>query len=269
MHSSLGTPSRCATHSQTEERHEEADEIEATPRLQRLQHRMLGRKGNFMNDKLKHIKPKIPLRKGLELSIKRHCKGALREVVGYFERMAEVDPTGERFVFAGPEAAIRGISKTHPLSRRSYFLGLAEARALNIISMSVDRIRDHKEYNGVIVTHPEALLVREGSLSVFEGKTDTPGTGRWREDNGVLFWHPKALKIDAGIAPTLHRDCTDVALPLHRDCTRIALKSRNSCTESCTTNCTEHCTENIDQVTGVNELTVNDHVDLQQSQQPS
>jgi hypothetical protein len=185
-------------------------------------------------DRPNGIKWRVPLRSGQVLSLKRHCKGSLRQVVGYFENMAEKDPTGKRFVFAGPVAALAGISKRHPMHRATFFRALAEARTLHIISGSLQRIRNSKEHVGVIVTHPEALCVREGSFSVFRGKTDTPPIGHWREEDGVVFWHGKGTKFGE------KRDPVATALQLQRDsaatnhATAMRLQSPKSATENAT-----------------------------------
>lgn len=180
------------------------------------------------------IRRRAPLRRGQELSVKRHCEGALRQVVGYFENMAEKDPTGKRFVFAGWEAALRGINKRHKMGRRTYFDAQAVARAQHIISEPLLRVRDGKKYVGVIVTHPAALCVREGNQSVFKGKLPEPPIGRWREENGVTFWHGRGNPFGVNrtnVAPEPHQHCTDAAPPPHQSCTDAALETSKSRTD--------------------------------------
>ncbi len=184
------------------------------------------------------VRPKVPLRREQTLTIKRHCDGALKQVVGYYENMAEKDPTGKRFVFAGPDAALAGINKKHTMSRRALFDALKTARALHIISEPLTRVRGGKRYDGVIVAHPAALCAREGAWSVFTGRTPTPPIGRWREEEGLVFWQGRGTPF----GKTVHSDCTAAAPPLHSDCTdhctATALETSNSRTQDCTIDCT-------------------------------
>ncbi len=188
------------------------------------------------------IETRVPLRKGQDLSVKRHCKGALKHVVGSLYTHAALDPTGKGFVFSSPKALLKSINKKHPMSRRTFFSALAEARSLHIVSeYSLRRVRHHKLLMGMFVTHPEALCVRDGSYSVFKGKIDPPPRGRWREENGVTYWAGTStlsakirLRRERSNAPPLHSDCTPIAPPLHSDCTAAALKHRKNSTPDCT-----------------------------------
>ena len=182
------------------------------------------------------IRPRVPLRRGQSLTIKRHCDGALKQVVGYFEHVALKDPTGKRFVFAGWEAALRGINKHYKMSRRTFFEGQAIARAHHIISKPLQRVRGGNRYTGSFVTHPEALCVREGAESVFKGKTPKPPVGNWKEETGVVFWHGRGTRYGSErrseVALASHQLRIDKALPAHQLRTAPALENRKARTES-------------------------------------
>src|SRR6266567_1179163 len=141
-----------------------------------------------------------------DCSLKRHYRGALREVIGYLDLLANNDH--ERFVFAEIEAIVKGCKKYKSKTaydERIVKYALAELRARHIISKRLTRTRHGCEMLGFIVAPHVCLAERSGKQCIFKGQLGAPGHcargegtpcnehNAYRPDcanckQGVVFW---------------------------------------------------------------------------------
>ena len=199
---------------------------------------------------------------GESCSLKRHYRGVLRELIGYVDYLAELDPKKERFVFAHVDALAAGCKKFENKTRYSKTAiekGLKEFRARHIISKRLTRIRNGEEKTGFIVAPHDCLAVPGQGGCVFKGQLRAPG--RWERSPGspceehstynvecknckagVIFWagFPQVGQ-PASSYPTIQGN--DGSTPVQR---RLVSKSTDECTAKCTdvfAKCTDECTE--------------------------
>jgi hypothetical protein len=128
--------------------------------------------------------PIVSLKAGEECTLKRHHRGALREVIGFLNMLANNDQ--ERFVFPEVDAIVEGCKKYASKTvydARIIKYALAELRARHIISKRLTRIRSGMERLGFIVAPHDCLAVRSGSQCNFEGQLRAPG--RWERSPGT------------------------------------------------------------------------------------
>lgn len=195
-------------------------------------------------------------------SLKRHYRGVLRELIGYVDYLAELDPKKERFVFAHVDALAAGCKKFANktlYSKTAIEKGLSEFRARHIISKRLTRIRNGEEKTGFIVAPHDCLAVPGQGGCVFKGQLRAPG--RWERSPGspcaehstynvecknckagVIFWagFPQVASQHPAIQP---RQGNDDSTPVER---WLVSKSTEESTAKCTdvfAKCTDECTE--------------------------
>jgi hypothetical protein len=140
----------------------------------------------------------------------------MRELIGFFDEMAALDATGERFVFTSTAYIIETAEKNckrfngKPYSESSIRHGLAEARARRVISKLLERERwlpsgekGHqmlRALGGSIVANHDCVTHFENGECTWVGPMH--GCGRWqRTGNGgpgtVLYWNGCGLHSPA------------------------------------------------------------------------
>ena len=96
-------------------------------------------------------------------NLQHHYRGALRELIGWLDLLANNRP--DRFVFCGPESMIAHChyfeEPENKYSRRQIFYALKEFRARHIISKRLVRLVDGVEREGFIVAPHDCLCLRE------------------------------------------------------------------------------------------------------------
>lgn len=153
---------------------------------------------------------------GERCSLKWHYTGVMRELIGFFDEMATLDETGERFVFTSIAYIIETAEKNckrfngKPYSESSIRHGLAEARARRVISKLLERERwlpsgekGHqmlRALGGSIVANHDCVTHFENGECTWVGPMH--GCGRWqRTGNGgpgsVLYWNGCGLHAPA------------------------------------------------------------------------
>jgi len=196
---------------------------------------------------------------GERCSLKWHYTGVMRELIGFFDEMAALDETGERFVFTSIAYIIETAEKNckrfngKPYSESSIRHGLAEARARRVISKLLERERwlssgekGHQVWRvlvGSIVANHDCVTHFENGECTWVGPMH--GCGRWqRTGNGgpgsVLYWNgcaqhapivPNAGPIAAGVQSNVH---TTVQSTVQTVCTPCAepIAQADSCQSS-------------------------------------
>lgn len=161
-----------------------------------------------MNRKFpRSLLPKTKRTADAPCGFKPHCKGIVREVVGYLENLLVKFPDEERFVWFEIETLRAGChrfdktpkeegkpkKKGDPYERRAVLYALKYLRRKYIISSRVKRTRHGVAREGVIVAPHDALFVHTGKLCQYVGRK-VPKT-HWRRDAATRSWYwvPKGL----------------------------------------------------------------------------
>jgi len=150
--------------------------------------------------------PKVKPPAGEPCALKWHYTGVMRELVGYFDNMAAIDPGGERFVFTSIAYILKNAKVKRyngkPYSESAIRHALAELRARRIISKQLVRERWVKsgerghqvlrKLTGSIVAPHDCIAHMVGDECHFVGPV-THRCGRWQRtgDAGpgsVLYW---------------------------------------------------------------------------------
>lgn len=134
-------------------------------------------------------------------SLKRHFRGALREVVGYLDLIAKKD--SERFVYPKVDSIVAACKKYKQVdekgkpikySRRIVENALEYLRAWWFISGPVFRVRDHVRRKGFIVAPHDAIARRDGATCALaahwraDSKPTAPATWNTDPETGAVFW---------------------------------------------------------------------------------
>ena len=125
-------------------------------------------------------------------SYKEHCRGVVREVIGYFELRAEPDP--DRFVWFETSHLVAHCFKFPKKAGKHYSLrqvayALKFLRRHNVISERLSRTRHGVTYEGVVVAPHDALFRREHLWCMFAHGRAKPGTvGVWQRDPDTRSW---------------------------------------------------------------------------------
>lgn len=189
---------------------------------------------------------------GESCSLKRHYRGVLRELIGYVDYLADLDPKKERFVFAHVDALAAGCKKFANKTRYSKTAiekGLNEFRARHIISKRLTRIRNGEEKPGFIVAPHDCLAVPEQGGCIFKGQLGAPG--RWERSPGspceehstynvecknckpgVIFWAGFSQVANQQPASSLHRLVPQSTDKFTDECTEVFAKCTDECTEA-------------------------------------
>lgn len=133
--------------------------------------------------------PVVNLKRGETCSLKRHYRGALHELIGYLDLLAQKDP--ERFVFAHMDTIISACSKfksKKPFRERAIKYALAELRLRFIVSKRLMRSRFGREMEGFIVAPHDSLALQHDHQCRLRGQA-LGGPSVWaRTEGGVVFW---------------------------------------------------------------------------------
>ena len=126
-------------------------------------------------------------------SLKNHYRGAMREVVGYLDKLANLNP--ERFVFPSVDDIVEHCKKYQTKNlhgKRWVEKVLAELRHRRILSGRVQRVVFRVERDGWIMAPHDCVTRRVEDACIFVGPMH--GCGRWQRtgDGGpgsVLYWN--------------------------------------------------------------------------------
>ena len=124
-----------------------------------------------------------------ECSHKRHCKGIVREVIGYLELQAKRDHTGERFVWTGVANVVAHCKRFEgdAYGERAVKYALKFLKRKHIISSRVFRRRNGAMREGLIIAPHDALYKRTKCLCEFVGRR-VPGFVH-RRDPATRSWY--------------------------------------------------------------------------------
>jgi len=145
------------------------------------------------------FKPTRYVRAGETCSLKLHFTGAVREVVGYLDKLASNNR--ERFVFAGVDDIVVhcGRYKGKGYEKRIIEYVLQYLRARSIIGPPVTRkikVGNYlEERRGFIVTSHDSLSILTGTTCEFVGHPNATGTSKVRGDRAV-WWSPDGDEKD-------------------------------------------------------------------------
>jgi hypothetical protein len=123
-----------------------------------------------------------------ECSYKRHCRGVVREVIGYLDLQAKRDATGERFVFCHVNDVVAHCKryKGEAYGKRAVEYALGFLLHKHAISRRLKRRRAGALREGWIVTPHDALFTRAKSICSYVGRK-VPET-RYRRDPVSRSW---------------------------------------------------------------------------------
>lgn len=214
--------------------------------------------------------PKTKPAAGEPCVLKWHYSGVMRELVGYFDNMAAIDPGGERFVFTSVAYLLRE-SKLKRFKGKAYSESairhaLAELRARRIISSPVERERwmdarpkkspDEvvpqvlRELTGSIVAPHDCVAHMVGDECHFVGPMKL--CGRWQRtgDGGpgsVLYWNGCAQHAPAsGKLARLASALASLAAPnAGPSAGPIAAQSAEQCAGQSADHCAGYCADSI------------------------
>jgi hypothetical protein len=130
---------------------------------------------------------------------KRHCKGVVREVIGYLELQAKRDKTGERFVWPHVDTIVEHCSryKGADYGPRAVKYAIKFLRRKHVISSRVFRFRNNAMREGFIVTPHEACFIRSKPpgkcICTFVGRHVPHTHFRRDEKTRSWYWVPKGL----------------------------------------------------------------------------
>jgi len=131
-----------------------------------------------------------------ECSYKRHCKGVVREVIGYLELQAKRDHTGERFVWCRVDGIVEHCKryKGEEYGERAVKYALKFLKRKHVISSRVFRHRKGAMREGFIVTPHNALFISTKRLCEFVGRNVPHTHFRRDEKTRSWYWVPKGLR---------------------------------------------------------------------------
>ena len=153
-----------------------------------------------MNRKFpRSLLPKTKRTADAPCSFKPHCKGVVREVIGYLENLLARFPDEERFVWFEVETLRLNCRRYHEdehgkpdkkgklYERRAILYALKYLRRKYIISSRLKRTRHGVVREGVILTPHDALFSHTGKLCEYVGRK-VPKT-HWLRDAETRSWH--------------------------------------------------------------------------------
>jgi len=142
-----------------------------------------------MNKKFpRSLHPKELRTTDADCNYKTHCRGVVREVIGYLELRAKDDV--DRFVWFSIDHLIEKCHryKGPKYGERAVKYALKFLRQNHIISKRLTRTRQGVAREGVIVAPHAALFAREGRMCSFVGRLKRGTTGTWQRDPETRSW---------------------------------------------------------------------------------
>lgn len=155
------------------------------------------------------FRPIVLLKAGEVCSLKRHYYGALREVIGYLDKLAAND--SERFVYPTVPDIVRHCNRyknRKPYGQRIVEYAISYAQQQHVISKTVERERLGAVREGFIVTPHDSLAVHGKRCCEFKGMLRAPG--HWESDltpgNPTIWWAGPAGSLDSNAVVMLQRN---------------------------------------------------------------